>query len=87
MWRSPVAHFNGVEVVGGSNPLTPTDEKARSIFTNELPAFLSAITHKALRNKTQEGEQNGEQNQLSLLFVLCFQSEFQQLLLPYDINQ
>ncbi len=26
MWRSPVAHLHGVQGVGGSNPLIPTNK-------------------------------------------------------------
>jgi hypothetical protein len=27
MWRSPVAHLNGVQGVAGSNPVIPTEKK------------------------------------------------------------
>ena len=43
VWRSPVAHLYGVQVVGGSNPLTPTDNKARGDAVKPLLALLYTI--------------------------------------------
>ncbi len=44
MWRSPVAHLNGVQGVAGSNPVIPIDDKRagfhRGNLPREDPAFL-----------------------------------------------
>ncbi len=52
VWRSPVAHYNGVVVVGGSNPLTPTDKKAGCIFVKALPALLYALYAEKVDGRT-----------------------------------
>ena len=59
MWRSPVAHLYGVQVVGGSNPLTPTKTKRgrESRRIGSLPRFVP-LTWKAYLAKIGWWEQN-----------------------------
>ena len=41
MWRSPVAHLHGVQVVAGSNPVTPTGKRGGQFGL--LARFMGAL--------------------------------------------
>ena len=43
-WRSLVAHLHGVQVVGGSNPLAPTNFLSPLKLTRMANARLSALS-------------------------------------------
>ena len=46
MWRSLVAHLHGVQGVGGSSPLTPTN-KIKDLASKGLsPFFFPGVTFK-----------------------------------------
>ena len=51
-WRSPVAHFLGVEGVAGSNPVVPIEQSTGSLFA-EWPR----LTFARLVRCTQHGVQ------------------------------
>ena len=46
MWRSPVAYLHGVQVVAGSNPVIPTNQKV--LESSAIKDFLIYILFKIL---------------------------------------